>query len=189
MITQMIRTRKSKDDEGSTSEQASVSAQLPYFVALESLHARLGAHLCPDIVQEEPKSGASALDFFDKKSRANVYPVLPESRLILSISRINSRIQGPIPIQGSPLDGYPKGLVTNRFPFLHMKPKFFSQELYKISHLTMVIGPPPVDPSFRSSKAGCIISKFSYLTVTTTTFPYFFLNMFYYPYLFTLKCH
>ena len=74
----MIRTRKSKDDEGSTSEQASVSAQLPYFEALKSLHARLGTHLCPDIVQEEPKSAASAFDFFDQKYRANVYPVLSE---------------------------------------------------------------------------------------------------------------
>ena len=141
---------KQEDDESGTSEQASVSAQLPYFEALESLRARLGTHLCPDIVQEEPKSGASALDFFDKKSRANVLPVLPESRLILdSISKINFRIQGPNPIQGSPLDSYPKGLMTNRFPSLHMKPKVFSQESYKISDPTMVIDHPPIDPSFR----------------------------------------
>ena len=141
---------KQEDDESGTSEQASVSAQLPYFEALESLRARLGTHLCPDIVQEEPKSGASALDFFDKKSRANVLPVLPESRLILdSVSKINSRIQGPNPIQGSPLDSYPKGLMTNRFPSLHMKPKVFSQESYKISDPTMVIDHPPIDPSFR----------------------------------------
>ena len=141
---------KQEDDESGTSEQASGSAQLPYFEALESLRARLGTHLCPDIVQKEPKSGASALDFFDKKSRANVLPVLPESRLILdSISKINSRIQGPNPIQGSPLDSYPKGLMTNRFPSLHMKPKVFSQESYKISDPTMVIDHPPIDPSFR----------------------------------------
>ena len=87
---------KQEDDESGTSEQASVSAQLPYFEALESLHARLGTHLCLDIVQEEPKSGASALDFFDKKSRANVLPVLPESRLILdSISKIRVFLSFP----------------------------------------------------------------------------------------------
>ena len=60
---------KQEDDESGTSEQASVSAQLPYFEALESLRARLGTHLCPDIVQEEPKSGASALDFLIKNPR------------------------------------------------------------------------------------------------------------------------
>ena len=81
-----------------------------------------------------------------------VLPVLPESRLILdSISKINSRIQGPNPIQGSPLDSYPKGLMTNRFPSLHMKPKVFGQESYKISDPTMIIDNPPIDPSFREA--------------------------------------
>lgn len=65
------------------------------------------------------------------------------------VSKINSRIQGANPIQGSPLDTYPKGMGTNRFPSLHMKPKVFGQDSYKVSDPTMDIDPPPLDPSFR----------------------------------------
>ena len=90
---------------------------------------------------------------------------MPESRLILdSISQINSRIQGPNPIQGYPLDRYPKGLITNRFPSLHKKPKSLVKSHIRSLTQLWLFG------SFfwRSSEAGCIISNFPYLTVTTT---------------------
>ena len=139
-----------EEDETGNSEQSSESAQLPYIEALQSLRTRLGSHLCPETVQDEPKTGASALDFFDKKSKATVHPALPQSRLILeAVSKINSKLQGENPIPGSPLDSYPKGLGTNRFPSLYMKPKVFGQESYKISDPTLDIVPPPIDPSFR----------------------------------------
>ena len=53
-----------EEDETGNSEQSSESAQLPYIEALQSLRTRLGSHLCPETVQDEPKTGASALDFF-----------------------------------------------------------------------------------------------------------------------------
>ena len=139
-----------EEDETGNSEQSSESAQLPYIEALQSLRTRLGSHLCPETVQDEPKTGASALDFFDEKSKATVHPALPQSRLILeAVSKINSKLQGENPIPGSPLDSYPKGMGTNRFPSLYMKPKVFGQESYKISDPTLDIVPPPIDPSFR----------------------------------------
>ena len=97
-----IRKRQENDDDGN-SEQTSVPAQLPYIETLESLRSRLGSKLCPEMVPDEPKSGVSALDFFDKKSKKTVHPTLPQSRLILEVvSKINSRIQGDNPIQRSP---------------------------------------------------------------------------------------
>ena len=139
-----------KDREpGDDNTEQSSGPQLPYIEALESLRTRLGTQLCPDKVPEDPKTGASALDFFDQKSKTDVHPALPQSRLILDVlSKLNSRIQGE-PIQGSPLDSYPKGLQSGRFPSVAMKPKFFSQDSYKISDPTMAYNPPPLDPSFR----------------------------------------
>lgn len=138
------------NDEAGATEQTSVPAQLPYIEALGSLRTRLGPQLCPEKVPQESKPGASALDFFDKKSKDSVHPSLPQSRLILDIvSKINSRVQGPNSIPGSPLDSYPKGMGTNRFPSLFMKPKVFGQDSYKISDPTLVLDPPPLDPSFR----------------------------------------
>ena len=88
--------------------------------------------------------------FFDKKSKPIVHPALPQSRLILeAVSKINSKLKGENHIPGSPLDSYPKGIGTNRFPFLYMKPKVFGQESYKISDSTLDIVPPAIDPSFR----------------------------------------
>ena len=102
------------------------------------------------LIKKNQNQGLQRCCFFIKNPGLIILPVLPESRLILdSISKINSRIPGPNPIQGSPLDSYPKGLITNRFQSLHMKPKVFSQESYKISDPTMVIDQPPIDPSFR----------------------------------------
>ena len=90
--------------------QPSLASQLSYVEALVSLRSRLGPYFCPELTQPETQSGASALDFFSKKSMETVQPVLPQSRLILEqISKINSRSQGPNPIQGSPLDSYLKG--------------------------------------------------------------------------------
>lgn len=125
-------------------------SQLSYVEALGSLRSRLGPQLCPEVTQPEPQSGASALDFFSMKSTESVQPVLPQSRLILEqISKINSKIQGPNPILGSPLDSYPKGMGTNRFPSLMMKPKVFGQDSYRIADPTLHLNPPPIDPSFR----------------------------------------
>ena len=141
---------KQENDDDGNSEQSSVPAQLPYIEALESLRSRLGSKLCPEVVPDEPKSGASALDFFDKKSKNTVHLALPQSRLILEVvSKINSRIQGNNPIQGSPLDSYPKGMGTNRFPSLNLKPKVFGQDSYKITDPTLELDPTPIDPSFR----------------------------------------
>lgn len=139
-----------EEDETGNSEQPSVSTQLPYIEALQSLRTRLGTQLCPESVPDEPKTGASALDFFDEKSKPIVHPVLPQSRLILeAVSKINSKIKGDNPIPGTPLDSYPNGMGTNRFPSLYMKPKVFGQESYKISDPTLDIVPPPIVPSFR----------------------------------------
>ncbi|MCG8045424.1 MAG: hypothetical protein N0C90_19915 [Candidatus Thiodiazotropha endolucinida] len=137
-------------EESDNSVQPTLAAQLSYVEALESLRKRLGPQLCPEVTQPEPQSGASALDFFSKKSTETIQPVLPQSRLILEqISKINSKIQGPNPIQGSPLDSYPKGMGTNRFPSLMMKPKVFGQDSYRIADPTLHLNPPPIDPSFR----------------------------------------
>ena len=65
------------------------------------------------------------------------------------VSKINSKIQGPCPIQGSPLYSYPKCMGTNRFPSLMMKPKVFGQDSYKIADPTLQLHPPPIDPSLR----------------------------------------
>ena len=72
----------------------------------------------------------------------SIHPALPQSKLILEvIEKINSRIQGANPIQGSPLDNYPKWMGTNRFPSLYsyMKPKVFGQESYKITDPTLAL--------------------------------------------------
>ena len=123
---------------------------MSYVEALVSLRSRPGPQLCPELTQPETQSGASALDFFSKKSTETVQLVLPQSRLILEqISKINSKIQGPNPIQGSPLDSYPKGMGNNRFPSLMMKPKVFGQDSYKIADPMLQLNPPPIDPSFR----------------------------------------
>ena len=53
-----------EEDKTSNSEQSSASTQLPYIEALQSLRTRLGSHLCPETVQDEPKTGASASDVF-----------------------------------------------------------------------------------------------------------------------------
>ena len=90
------------------------------------------------------------MDFFEEKSKPTVHLALPQSRLILeAISKINSKLKGKNPIPGSPLDSYPKGMGTNLFPSLYMKPKVFGQESYKISDPTLDIVPPPIEPSFR----------------------------------------
>ena len=139
-----------ENEESDNLVQTSLASQLSYVEALVSLHSRLGPQLCPELTQPETQSGASALDFFNKKSTETVQPVLPQSRLILEqISKINSKIQGTNPIQGSPLDSYPKGMGNNRFPSLMMKPKVFGQDLYKIADPTLQLNPPPIDPSFR----------------------------------------
>ena len=92
----------------------------------------------------------TALDFFDKNSKNTVHSALSQSRLILEVvSKINSRIQGDNPIQGSPLDSYPKAMGTNGFPSLNKKPKVFGQDSYKIIDPTLELDPPPTDPSFR----------------------------------------
>ena len=102
------------------------------------------------LIKKNQNQGLQRCFFLIKNPGLIILTVLTKSRLILdSISKINSRIPGPNPIQGSPLDSYPKGLITNRFQSLHMKPKVFSQESYKISDPTMVIDQPPIDPSFR----------------------------------------
>lgn len=137
-------------EESDNLSQPSSAAQLSYVEALESLRSRLGSQLCPEVAQPEPQTGASALDFFSKKSTESVQPVLPQSRLILEqVSKINSKIQGPGPIQGSPLCSYPKCMGTNRFPSLMMKPKVFGQDSYRIADPTLHLHPPPIDPSFR----------------------------------------
>ena len=58
-------------------------------------------------------------------------------------------IQGPSFIQGLPLDSYPKGMGTNMFSSLMLKPKVFSQDSYRIADPTLQLNPPPIDPSFR----------------------------------------
>ena len=139
-----------ENEESDNLVQTSSASQLSYVEALVSLRSRLGPQLCPELTQPETQSGASALDFFSKKSTETVQPVLPQSHLILEqISKINSKIQGPNPIQGSPLDSYPKGMGNNRFPSLMMKPKVFGQDSYKIADPTLQLNPPPIDPSFR----------------------------------------
>ena len=80
----------------------------------------------------------------------SVQPVLPQSRLILEqFSQINSKIQGPSPIHGSALCGYPKCMGTNRFPSLMMKPKVLGQDSYRIANPTLQLHPSPINPSFR----------------------------------------
>ena len=126
-------------EESDNLSQPSSAAQLSYVEALESLLCRLGPQLCPEVAQLEPQTGASALDFFSKKTTESEQPVLPQSRLILEqVSKINSKIQGPGPIQGYSLCGYPKCMGTNRVASLMMKPKVFGQD-----------SPPPIAPSFR----------------------------------------
>ena len=116
-----------ENEESDNLVQPSLASQLSYVEALVSLRSRLGPQLCPELTQPETQSGVSALDFFSKKSTETVHLVL--SCLILEqISKINSKIQGPNPIQGSPLDSYPKGMRNNRFPSLMMKPKVFGHD-------------------------------------------------------------
>lgn len=62
-----------------------VPPQLPYIEALGALRSRLGSDLCLEKAVPENKSGASALDFFDKKYKDLAYPSLPQSRLILDV--------------------------------------------------------------------------------------------------------
>ena len=144
-----------ENEESDNLVQTSLASQLSYVEALVSLRSRLGPQLCPELTQPETQSGASALDFFSKKSTETVQPILPQSRLILEqISKINSKIQGPNPIQGSPLDSYLKGMGNNRFPSLMMKPKVFGQDSYKIADPTLQLNPPPIDPSFRELRQG-----------------------------------
>lgn len=132
-----------------TSDQAEAPSQLPYIEALGILRGRLGSDLCPEKPAPEDKSGASALDFFDKKPKEPVYPSLPQSRLILDVvSKINSRIQGENPIPGSPLDSYPKGMGTNKFLTLN-RPKVFANGSYRLENPTLGLNPAPLDPSFR----------------------------------------
>ena len=139
-----------ENEESDNLVQPSLASQLSYVEALVFLHSRLGPQLCPELTQPETQSGASALDFFSKKSTETVQPVLPQNRLILEqISKINSKVQGPNPIQGSPLDSYPKGMGNNRFPSLMMKPKVFGQDSYRIVDPTLQLNPPPIDPFFR----------------------------------------
>ena len=64
---------KQENDDDGNSEQSSVPAQLPYIEALESFQSHFGSKLCPELVPDEPKSGVSALDFFDKKSKNTVH--------------------------------------------------------------------------------------------------------------------
>ncbi|MCG7868704.1 MAG: hypothetical protein JAY74_20320 [Candidatus Thiodiazotropha taylori] len=136
------------EDVGS-SDQVEAPSQLPYIEALGALRSRLGSDLCPEKAIPENKSGASALDFFDKKSKDPAYPSLPQSRLILDVvTKINSRIQGENPIPGSPLNSYPKGMGTNKFPTLN-KPKVFAQDSYRLENPTLGLNPAPLDPSFR----------------------------------------
>lgn len=107
-----------------------VPSQLPYIEAFGPLRSRLGSDLCPEKAVTEYKSGASALDFFDKNTNDPAYPSLRQSRLILDVvTKVNSRIQGSNPIPGSPLDSYPKGMGTNKFPTLN-KPKVFAQHSF-----------------------------------------------------------
>ena len=80
--------------------QPSLASQLSYVAVLVSLRSRLGPQFCLEMTQPEPQSGA--LDFFSKKSTETVQPVL--ILILEQISKINSKIQGPNPVQRSPLD-------------------------------------------------------------------------------------
>ena len=61
---QDFNQEKQENDDDGNSEQSLVPARLPYIKALESLCTHLGPKLCPEVVPDDPKSGASALDFF-----------------------------------------------------------------------------------------------------------------------------
>ena len=137
------KQEKQENDDDGNSEQTSVPAQLRYIEALESLRSRLGSKLCPEDVPDDPKSGASALKVHEH------CPSSPTSEKIEVVSKINSRIQGDNPIEGSPFDSYPKRMGTNGFPSLNMKPKVFGQDSYKITDPTLELDSPPIDPSFR----------------------------------------
>ena len=68
-----------ENEESDNLVQPSLASQLSYIEALVSLHSRLGPQLCTELTQPETQSGASALDFFSKKSMETVQPVLPQS--------------------------------------------------------------------------------------------------------------
>ena len=65
-----------ENEESDNLVQTSLASQLSYVEALVSLRSRLGPQLCPELTQPETQSGASALDFFSKKSTETVQPVL-----------------------------------------------------------------------------------------------------------------
>ena len=92
---------KLENDDDGNSEQTSVPAQLPYIEVLELLRSRLGSKLCPKVVPDDPKSGASALKVQEH------CPSSSTSEKIEVVSKINSRIQGDNPIEGFPFDSYP----------------------------------------------------------------------------------
>ena len=139
---QDFNQEKQENDDDINLEQSSVPAQLPYIEVQESLHTHLGPKLCPEEVPEDhAKSGASASNFFNKKSKVPVHLALPHSRLILEVvEKISSRIQGANSTKA--LHNYPKGMETNRFPSLYMKPKVFSQDSYKITDPTLELSAP-----------------------------------------------
>ena len=61
---QDFNQEKQQNDDDVNSEQSSVPAKFPYIEALKSLRTREGPKLFPEVVLDDPKSGASALDFF-----------------------------------------------------------------------------------------------------------------------------
>ena len=121
-----------ENEESDNLVQPSLASQLSYVEALVSQRSRLGPQLCPELTQPETQSDGSALDFLSKKSTETVQPVLPQSFNFEQISKINSKIQGPNPVQGSPLNSYPKGMGNNRFPSLMMKPKVLVRILIEL---------------------------------------------------------
>ena len=60
------------NEESDNIVQPSLVSQLSYVEVLVSLHSRLGPQLCPEMTQPETQSGASALDFFSKKSMKTI---------------------------------------------------------------------------------------------------------------------
>lgn len=135
------------DDDGEL--ETSTKLPLTYFESISMLRDRLGSGICPPLPEPTVQGGASALDFFRDKDVHMPSPALPQCRKVQScLSDLTDRLQGEGVGQGRTLPYFPKALAVGKFPTLN-KPKVFQPHSYEVHDPTLVVGPPPVDPSFR----------------------------------------